>query len=50
MQERPDLVERLKIASPPTLFVVDGNCVKARLERPRGCEQIREALKPWLRQ
>lgn len=50
MQERPDLVERLKIASPPTLFVVDGNRVKARLERPRGCEQIREALQPWLRQ
>ena len=50
MQERPDLVERLKIASPPTLFVVEGNRVKARVERPRGCEQIRAVLEPWLRQ
>lgn len=50
MQERPDLVERLRIACPPTLFVVEGNRVKARLERPRGCEQIRAALEPWLRQ
>lgn len=50
MQERPDLVERLRVASPPTLFVVEGSRVKARLERPRGCEQIRAALEPWLRQ
>jgi len=49
MQERPDLVAQLKVASPPTLFVVEGNRVRARLAQPSGCEQIREALQPWLR-
>jgi thioredoxin-like negative regulator of GroEL len=44
VQERPDLVERLRVTSSPTLFVVEGKRVKARLERPRGCEQIQIAL------
>jgi thioredoxin-like negative regulator of GroEL len=48
-EERPDLVARFAIESVPTLVVVDGNCVSARLELPRGCEEIEQLLAPWLR-
>ena len=48
-EERPDLVARFAIESVPTLVVVDGNRVSARLEAPRGCEEIEQFLGPWLR-
>ncbi len=48
-EERPDLVARFAIESVPTLVVVDGNHVSARLEVPRGCEEIEQFLAPWLR-
>ena len=48
-EERPDLVARFAIESVPTLVVVDGNRVSARLEVPRGCEEIEQLLAPWLR-
>jgi thioredoxin-like negative regulator of GroEL len=47
-EERPDLLERFKVASVPTLVVVEGNTVAARLERPRGCRDIEGFLAPWL--
>jgi thioredoxin-like negative regulator of GroEL len=47
--KRTDLVERLRITSLPSLLVVDDRRVRARLERPRGCEDIQELLSPWLR-
>jgi thioredoxin-like negative regulator of GroEL len=47
--ERPDLLERFRVEELPTLVVVDGGRVRARLERPRGCKQIEELLSPWLR-
>ena len=47
--ERPDLVSRFGVACLPTLVVVEGRTVRARLERPRGCRQIEEFLSPWLR-
>jgi thioredoxin-like negative regulator of GroEL len=49
MEERPDLHERFRIADTPTLIVVDGKTVRGRLVRPRGCEEIRAFLEPWLR-
>lgn len=49
MEERPDLHERFRIASTPTLVVVDGRSVRGRLVEPRGCEDIRAFLEPWLR-
>ena len=48
-QQRPDLVERFRVTSLPTLVVVQGRSEKARLERPRGCRDIEELLSPWLR-
>ena len=48
-KERPDLVERFAIGSMPTLVVVEGKTVRARLERPRGCREIESFLAPWLK-
>ncbi|HEU5279416.1 MAG TPA: thioredoxin family protein [Gaiellaceae bacterium] len=47
-EERPDLLERFKIETVPTLVVVENKTVAARLERPRGCRDIEGFLAPWL--
>ena len=47
-EERPDLLERFDITTLPTLVVVEGNLVRAKLERPRGCREIETFLAPWL--
>jgi thioredoxin-like negative regulator of GroEL len=47
-EERPDLLERFAIDEVPTLVVVEGKTVRARLERPRGCRDIEGFLAPWL--
>ena len=47
-EERPDLVERFDVDAMPTLVVVEGRQVRARLERPRGCREIEAFLAPWL--
>ena len=48
-QERPDLVERFAVGMTPTLVVVEGKAVRARLEKPRGCREIETFLAPWLK-
>ena len=48
-QARPDLVQRFKVGSLPTLVVVEGKRVRARLEKPRGCREIESFLAPWLK-
>jgi len=47
-EDRPDLLERFKIETVPTLVVVEHKAVKGRLERPRGCREIEGFLAPWL--
>ena len=47
-EDRPDLVERFGITTMPTLVVVEGKTVCAKLERPRGCREIESFLAPWL--
>ena len=47
-EERPDLIERFAVDQLPTLVVVEGRKVRARLERPRGCRDIEGFLAPWL--
>ena len=44
-----DLAARLGVEQPPTLLVIEGKRVRARLERPRGCVQITKLLEPWLK-
>jgi hypothetical protein len=33
----------------PTIFVVEGRRVKARVAAPKGRRELEEALHPWLR-
>ena len=47
-EERPDLLEHFKIETLPTLVVVEGKAVRARLVKPRGCRDIEGFLAPWL--
>ena len=47
-EQRPDLVERFRVESLPTLVVVENKQVRARLEVPRGCRDIEKFLAPWL--
>jgi thioredoxin family protein len=48
-EERPDLLDRFRVDKTPTLMVVDQNAVRGKLVQPRGCEEIRTFLAPWLR-
>jgi hypothetical protein len=48
-EERPDLLERFRVADTPTIVVVEAKRVRGRLAQPRGCEDIQTFLAPWLR-
>jgi thioredoxin-like negative regulator of GroEL len=48
-EERPDLFERFRIEQVPTLLVIEGRAVRARLVAPRGSAEITLFLSPWLR-
>jgi thioredoxin-like negative regulator of GroEL len=48
-EDRPDLTQRFRVTTLPTLVVVDGKRVSGRLEAPRGCRDIENFLAPWLR-
>jgi hypothetical protein len=47
--ERPDLHERFGIEEVPTLIVVDGRQIRARIVDPTGCKALEQFLAPWLR-
>jgi len=47
-EQRPDLAERFNVERVPTLYVVEGKQVRARLQEPRGCRDIQRFLEPWL--
>jgi thioredoxin-like negative regulator of GroEL len=47
-EARPDLAERFRIRSLPTILVVEEKVVRGRLEDPRGCRDIAAFLEPWL--
>ena len=49
IEARPDLATRFGVSVTPTIIVIDGRRVAARVERPRGMRQIHAALSPWLR-
>jgi hypothetical protein len=46
--DRPDLLERFRVLKTPTLMVVSDKVVRAILVEPRGCDEIRAFLSPWL--
>jgi thioredoxin-like negative regulator of GroEL len=47
-KQHPELVERFAVERVPSLYVVEGKRVSARLEEPRGCGDIQRFLSPWL--
>jgi thioredoxin-like negative regulator of GroEL len=47
-EKRPDLAERFRVTTLPTLLVVEQKVVRGRLEAPRGCRDIAAFLEPWL--
>jgi thioredoxin-like negative regulator of GroEL len=47
-EEHPDLIERFGVDELPTLVVIEGKAVAARLKRPKGCRDIEGFLAPWL--
>ena len=49
VDRRPDLAERFRVTTTPTIFVVDGKKVSARAERPRSSRELEALLQPWLR-
>jgi thioredoxin-like negative regulator of GroEL len=48
-EEYPELFERFLVENVPTLVVIEGKAVKARLETPRSCREIERFLSPWLK-
>ncbi|HEY2741611.1 MAG TPA: thioredoxin family protein [Gaiellaceae bacterium] len=47
--QRPDLVERLRVTEIPTLLVVAEGRVRGRIVKPSGCAEISKSLAPWLK-
>jgi hypothetical protein len=42
-EERPNLAARFGVESAPAIVVIEARRVRARLERPRGCAELRAA-------
>jgi len=49
VERQPRLAERFGVNSLPTIVVIDGGRVAARVEGRVGVTQLRDALAPWLR-
>src|SRR5437763_3187229 len=47
-EQRPDLLERFAVEALPTILIIEGKKVRARLEQPRGCREIEGLRAPWL--
>jgi thioredoxin-like negative regulator of GroEL len=47
-EQHPEIAERFAVERVPSLYVVEGKRVRARLEEPRGCRDIQRFLAPWL--
>lgn len=48
IDEHPNLVQRFRVDSVPTLCVVEGKRVQKRITALRGCIQLEQELGPWL--
>ncbi len=49
VDRRPDLVERFRIDTLPTLLVVEDRRVRRRIVAPSGCRELEQELQEWLR-
>jgi len=49
VQANPELAQRFRIDSTPSICIVEGRRVVLRAHRPRGANELQRALAPWLR-
>jgi thioredoxin-like negative regulator of GroEL len=49
VEQRPDLAERFRVETLPTLCVVQDGRLRKRITAPRGCRDLERELTPWLR-
>lgn len=49
VDRQPDLAQRFKVETLPTVLVVEDRRVKRRIVAPRGCRELEHELQPWLR-
>lgn len=49
IDQRPDLAERFRVETVPTIVVVTDRKVRGRIVSPRGCRDLEAFLRPWLR-
>jgi thioredoxin-like negative regulator of GroEL len=47
-EEHPELFERFRVRTVPTLVVVEDRRVRGTLVEPRGCRDVEHFLGPWL--
>jgi thioredoxin-like negative regulator of GroEL len=50
VEDHAELADRFGVDGAPTLFVIEENRVRARIENPRGTQDLEQLLAPWLRQ
>jgi thioredoxin-like negative regulator of GroEL len=48
-EKHPELIDHFRVGELPTICVVDGRRVRARIVAPKGRKELEEALGPWLR-
>jgi thioredoxin-like negative regulator of GroEL len=48
-EKKPELFDRFKVNTVPTLVVIEGKSVRGSLELPRSCREIETFLSPWLK-
>ena len=48
VEKRPDLAERFKVETVPTLCVVENRRLRKRIVAPRGCRELTQELAQWL--
>jgi thioredoxin 1 len=49
VERRPDLAEKFRVESVPTICVVEGRKLRRTVVAPRGCRELEQELEPWLR-
>ena len=48
-EKHSEFATRLDVKDTPTLVIVDGGQIRARITKPSGCREIERLLSPWLR-
>ena len=48
VDDHPNLVQRFRVDTVPTLCVVEGRRLQKRIAAPRGCTELALELEPWL--